>query len=59
MNKEEQDALIMKGVRWAIQSMEAVHVAGGGVGFLKEIPDDLTATLVRNNLILTYRGPVQ
>lgn len=53
MDHKEQDALILKSVRWGAKFAEAVRDAGGyGPGVLKSFSDESIATMVRNGLFV-------
>lgn len=52
---KEQNALIMQGVRWAINSAEEVFRAGGSASaFLSDMPDRVVTSMVRNSLSIKY-----
>ena len=56
MLKHDEDDLILKGVSWAAQSAVEIHLAGGHApGVLKQFSKESLATMVRNDLFITYK----
>jgi hypothetical protein len=50
-----EDELIFKTIKWMEAFNQSVEAAGGRSDIiLKDIPEKLLITLVRNNLVLTY-----
>lgn len=54
VSKEEGDTLIIQGVLWALEAASNLQRAGGHPGFIKEIPQGIITSMVRNNLNITY-----
>lgn len=55
MKIEDQNKLIIQAVNWAMHTAGAIQDAGGDVeAVMKQLPPELVATMVRNNLTVKY-----
>lgn len=57
MSIKDQNELIVKAIKWAVSSSIEIFKAGGVPDLINSIPEDMLATMVRNNLVLKYAKP--